>query len=542
MDALHHNLGLAGAADDRFQSSKQALEGLQQSFQQLMMIIDRCVDFNKLSHGFSLVPKLAPTSIALALQVTLQQAHLEALRVSVKRMDYSGYIMTDPCWFHDNLLCLVSNAVRFSGHNSPMFLRVIKSVIRRVPSARRSSSSHFAVGSPQMESNNQDVALLDFPSLGNEIEIDETIHAIRDDGWLRFEVEDWGVGVEGCGDLACLFAAPDGAVLQRGNVGGTGLGLYCLAERLKALKGHYGVICKSSIRSYSSLANHKDIFETVPSPSQQNLRDKEQGLVVWFMLPFRPLSVERDFSKPLSRKVSSRSSGRLSLNRKSSDCDPSIESFWTRYRSLTVASMDLKVDEESEELLPENVELDIVPAASAPNACKGAGSGVEEIGNVENRPLRLRVLIIDDSPLILKMLKMMFTQKGHEVVTTTNGYNALDMLRKCLDCPNQSVVEDEKNLSSVSQILQCGFDAVLVDIQMPIIDGLQTIALYRKMLAEAGWRCGGNEQPVVVAMSANTDHVTMQEAYVAGADHFLQKPFDLDVFYAILSKHKKQPT
>eukprot|EP01039_Chlorochromonas_danica_P008684 gene8684-9567_t len=543
LDALHHSLGLVDVADDRYQSSKTALEGLQQSFQHLMTIVDRCMDFHKLSHGFSLVPKLAPTSIALALQVILQQAHSESLRVNVKRMDYSGYIMTDPCWFHDNLLCLVSNAVRFSGHNSPVFLRIIKSVIRRLSSAGRSNSNHFAVGSTQMVRNDQEVALLDFPSLGSELEIDETFHATREDCWLRFEVEDWGVGVEGCCDLAWLFAAPDGAVFQRGNVGGTGLGLYCLAERLKALKGHYGVICKSSGRSFSSLANHSDIFESVLSPRQQNMHDNERGLVVWFMLPFRPLSMERDFSKPLSRKVSSHSSSTLSLNRKTSDCDPSRESFWTRYRSLTVVSMGLKGDGESEEMLAENVERDIAPAASAPNnECQGAGSGVEEIGNMEKQSLHLRVLIIDDSLLILKMLKMMFTQKGHEVVITTNGYNALDILRKCLDCPNQSIVEDEKNPASLSQSLQCSFDAVLVDVQMPIIDGLQTIALYRKMLAEASWRCGGNEQPVVVAMSANTDHVTMQEAYVAGADHFLQKPFDLDVFYAVLSKHKKQPT
>lgn len=47
-------------------------------------------------------------------------------------------------------------------------------------------------------------------------------------------------------------------------------------------------------------------------------------------------------------------------------------------------------------------------------------------------------------------------------------------------------------------------------------------------------------KPMVVAMSANADHVTMQDSYAAGADHFLPKPFDIDTFYAVLHKYRKQ--
>jgi CheY-like chemotaxis protein len=131
-----------------------------------------------------------------------------------------------------------------------------------------------------------------------------------------------------------------------------------------------------------------------------------------------------------------------------------------------------------------------------------------------------RVLVVEDAPSILKMTSMLLTKKGHNVEKAVNGAQAVDIL--------------------LTQ--NGGYDVVLMDLQMPIMDGAEAIRRIRK--AERDPETGGEmrshqasrRRQLIIALSANSDSDTMQEALDAGADYFMSKPFTYETFRELMSK------
>jgi PAS domain S-box-containing protein len=71
------------------------------------------------------------------------------------------------------------------------------------------------------------------------------------------------------------------------------------------------------------------------------------------------------------------------------------------------------------------------------------------------------------------------------------------------------------------------FDCVLMDMQMPIMDGLEATRLIRANVAMAGIP--------VIAMTANVSNEDRERCRVAGMDDFVSKPFKLDALYTTLA-------
>ncbi len=104
----------------------------------------------------------------------------------------------------------------------------------------------------------------------------------------------------------------------------------------------------------------------------------------------------------------------------------------------------------------------------------------------------LKVLIADDSPTNLRLTTRMLENRDHSVTAVENGRLALEAIR----------VDD--------------YDVVLMDLQMPIMDGIQATAAIR---AEEGAR--GRRVPIV-AITAYDDRERCLEA---GMDGYLAKPY-----------------
>ncbi|MDX2415632.1 MAG: response regulator [Bacteroidales bacterium] len=108
-----------------------------------------------------------------------------------------------------------------------------------------------------------------------------------------------------------------------------------------------------------------------------------------------------------------------------------------------------------------------------------------------------RVLIIDDEPVILVMLKKMIEKAGYKVDLASNGNEGLELLRGK------------------------PFDLVITDIIMPEKEGLEIISIMRKefpaikIIAISG---GGRLSPDGYLESAN----------LLGAKKVLKKPFTMD--------------
>ena len=114
-----------------------------------------------------------------------------------------------------------------------------------------------------------------------------------------------------------------------------------------------------------------------------------------------------------------------------------------------------------------------------------------------------RILLAEDS-LFNQQVACEFLQEAGAIVTTaSNGKEALDLLR------------------------QQNFDCVLMDMQMPIMDGIEATRLIRADDALAGMP--------VIAMTANVSKEDRARCLAAGMDDFVGKPFKPHVLYATLA-------
>ena len=110
----------------------------------------------------------------------------------------------------------------------------------------------------------------------------------------------------------------------------------------------------------------------------------------------------------------------------------------------------------------------------------------------------LHVLVADDNPINLYLAEHALRKEGAEVTQARDGRQVLDLLRA-----------------------QPGaYDLVLMDVQMPVMDGLEATRAIRGEL-------NLGDLPVI-ALSAGVMAEERQEALDAGVDDFLPKPMDLD--------------
>ncbi|MEI6415350.1 MAG: response regulator [Pseudomonadota bacterium] len=114
-----------------------------------------------------------------------------------------------------------------------------------------------------------------------------------------------------------------------------------------------------------------------------------------------------------------------------------------------------------------------------------------------------RVLVAEDNPDNQRLISWLIRRTGASVVLVGNGQEAVERAQN----------ED--------------FDLVLMDVQMPVMGGLDATELLRLT---------GFDHPIV-ALTANTAESDKTQALEAGCDGFLSKPIDQADFFATLSCH-----
>ena len=144
------------------------------------------------------------------------------------------------------------------------------------------------------------------------------------------------------------------------------------------------------------------------------------------------------------------------------------------------------------------------------------------------------VLVVDDAPLIVKMTTMLLQRKGHRVQHAVNGVEALEklMVRTRLVCTDSPTVVESKGCTTRP------FDVVLMDLQMPVLDGIEAIRRLRAAESKELESDRYKTRQFVIALSANSDEETRQEALAAGADTFMCKPFTYDGFLSIMTDQR----
>lgn len=127
---------------------------------------------------------------------------------------------------------------------------------------------------------------------------------------------------------------------------------------------------------------------------------------------------------------------------------------------------------------------------------------LEECGE----PLHLNVLMVDDDRVSLLVTQRMLVNHGHRVDLASNGQEALDIL-------------DSQQ-----------YDLILMDMQMPVIDGEETTRLIRAREKEKGIHTP------IVALTAHALRGDREKYLSAGLDFYLSKPFSQDELLMVLNR------
>ncbi len=118
-----------------------------------------------------------------------------------------------------------------------------------------------------------------------------------------------------------------------------------------------------------------------------------------------------------------------------------------------------------------------------------------------------KILIAEDSSVILNLTKKILMQQNFEIVTVKNGNAVLEKL------DNES------------------FDLILMDINMPLLDGMETTRRIR------GMKNSSISSIPIFAITGNASNYSIDEFKAVGINEYLQKPLDFDRLVTLVNQY-----
>jgi signal transduction histidine kinase/CheY-like chemotaxis protein len=467
-------------------------EIVRQSGDALLGIVNDILDISKLEAG-----KMEIESLAFDLgEVVEASTSLMAAKAREKGIDLGVYVdhairgayMGDPTRLRQVLLNLVGNAIKFTDKGG--------------------------------------VSLQVFPRAG------------ADKSAIRFEVADTGVGIpESVRErLFQKFSQADSSITRR--YGGTGLGLAICKQLVELMGGEIGVTSKTGagstfwfqlplVRTGAGVRDTK----TLPQPV------KELNVLVVDDVAMNLDILGRQLSA-FGMKVATAPDGFA--------CMAELERAWASGKPYDLVFLDQMMPGLSGEMLAERIrkaefhDIKIVitssagPSGIAKSAIAVIDSWLEKpirhedllrcisrlygqrIQTAEQPPAKsdirraaiddgdeswqpkLHLLLAEDNKINQQFALAVLGKAGHEVEVAENGHQAVDAVR------NGS------------------FDAVLMDIHMPELDGVEATKQIRALPPPAG-------QVFIIAMTANAMAGAEAEYLAAGMNDYISKPVDLKV-------------
>ena len=459
--------------------------------------INRVLDCSKTQKGMKLIAKNETMCISdtLSLPITCMREIQSKIQIEFLPLDKNicSHIITDKLWFQENMLCLLSNAVKYSSDG------VVTISISLMSKATLTSAIDIAprLMTRNVSERNLEEIKLDDPIVSRKLEnlrlsklikgysskrvdiemgtsgtrkviynssndvssicasaktqLTSSVYASAKSYWasskvncnldgsiissspsvmntktntnnmmLLVEVQDTGIGIsqEVMDELFSPFKQA-----QR-LAGGTGLGLYSLAQRVEALNGTYGVRARS---------------------------DGKRGSMFWFTIPYKPDEIMA------TETVTPRNDDVIAKN-----LEPFFENVAHLESNLSCQLSDFMSGKNNENLPPSQLHTisSVFKIVSTENDRKYHSFPIENKELVEEH---LNILLVDDSYSILRLVGKMLRKNGHQVTEVINGAEALNRL------------DAVKNNREMKQ-----FDVVIVDLHMPVMDGKYTayITLY----------------------------------------------------------------
>ena len=135
-----------------------------------------------------------------------------------------------------------------------------------------------------------------------------------------------------------------------------------------------------------------------------------------------------------------------------------------------------------------------------------SASTTQEIDSQLATKFPLRILLVEDNIFNQKIARLMLERLGYQIDIANDGLEALEAIENQL------------------------YDLILMDVQMPKIDGITTTKLIRNML----------DNPIhkvqIIAMTANVMPEDIQKCLDAGMNDYVNKPIDIQTIIQLIQR------
>ncbi len=128
-----------------------------------------------------------------------------------------------------------------------------------------------------------------------------------------------------------------------------------------------------------------------------------------------------------------------------------------------------------------------------------------------------RLLLVEDDPINQEVAELMLLGLGVEIAVAADGQEALHLL-------------------AAGQVAGVPYDAVLMDVHLPVLDGLEATRRIRAAEAESARSGGTAARLPVIAMTASALEHERRAAHDAGMDDFLPKPVSIRCLETVLTR------
>ena len=478
------------------------LETVRQSADSLLVVINDVLDFSKIEAG-----KLHLEAIDFSLRTMLEEtlrplayrAHEKRLELLVDvKPDVPDPLVGDPTRIRQVLVNLVGNAIKFT-HTGEVVVR-----IERVPAGASDSST--------IESS--------------------------DPVGLQFSVIDTGIGIapEKQDAIFEAFTQADGSTTRR--YGGTGLGLAISAQLVSLMNGqmrvesephrgsafHFVLALPRSARPVAPmLAGPPDdlsgLAALVADDNATNLRILSELLDSWGM---RVVAARDADGARRALDEGPDAFGVVITDLHLSGCDGvQLARELRTHPRCAGATMIVMTSSDSLEDVRRAADIRdarcLVKPVSATPLLKAIRGALGTRTTDESRPAfpavtpvraarTLRVLVAEDNLVNQKVVEHLLKRRGHDPVLVATGREAIDRLTRE------------------------PFDLVLMDLQMPEMDGFETTIAIRN-----DERSSGRHTPII-AVTAHAMQGDRQRCLDAGMDGYIAKPIKASELFEVIDR------
>lgn len=358
---------------------------------------------------------------------------------------------------------------------------------------------------------------------------------------LHFAVRDTGIGIaaEGWERLFQAFSQVDASTTRK--YGGTGLGLAISSQLVRAMGGKIWLqseLGKGSTFHFTAAfqRSHQPVTTLIPAEldslrgmsvlvvddNSTNRRILQDMLSKWGLAPRVVPGVREALAELEAARQAGRAPGLVLLDNMMPEQDGfALAEHLKRHPELAGATLMMLSSSNRRDDLQRCNELGISAFLNKPirraellkallNALgkPHVATPPAHVAPAHAPPLRpLQILLVEDNLVNQKLAMFLLEKEGHTVTLAGDGREALRIYQSAT------------------------FDAVLMDIQMPEMDGLEATAIMRQWEQQHGLR-----RTPIIAMTAHAMKGDRERCLAAGMDGYVSKPLQPDELLTLLGK------